>query len=757
MQPVLHYLREIEEQLATGLATEHSHRAALQRLVHALGKDVLATNEPARTACGAPDYIVTRAGTIIGYIEAKDLGADLNQVERSEQLARYLDGLPNLILTDYLEFRLYHGGRFAMDARLARLDAKGALCPDATGPVALARLFDSFFTAAPPPMATPQNLAQRMAATARLLCEVIGRVLEDESETGGLHGQLEAFRRVLLHELEAAQFADMYAQTICYGLFAARCNHKDARGPFTREAAVHELPETNPFLRQMFGHIAGPELDTRLAWAVDQLAQMLDRADMGEILRDFGRRTRQEDPVVHFYETFLAAYDPSLRETRGVYYTPEPVVSYIVRSVDGILKRDFGIEDGLAATDKVPVYETHVPNGSRTSKAVRKKVGEVHKVLILDPAAGTGTFLHGVVDQIHETVVTKRGKGIWNGYVSEHLLPRLFGFELLMAPYAVAHMKLGIQLAETGYAFQSGERLRVYLTNTLEEAFELGGLPLFAHIIAEEANAAGRVKTRHPVMVVLGNPPYSGHSANKGAWIAHLLRGTDTTSGERTGNYFEVDGQPLGERNPKWLNDDYVKFIRFAQWRIERTGYGILAFISNHSYLDNPTFRGMRQSLMETFDDIYLLDLHGNAKKKEVAPDGSKDENVFDIQQGVAIGIFVKRKNGPKRRLALVRHADLWGARELYERTPDGAPRLVGGKHRALYDSNVKSTKWTRLKPESPFYLFVPQDTKRLEEYKAGRSIPKLMPVNCVGIVTARDVARRYGAGLRRIFSIARP
>ena len=737
MQQISKYLDDIEKQLGTGRATEHTHRPALQRLIESLQPGILATNEPTRVACGAPDFIVTKQGVTLGYIEAKDIGTDLSQAERSEQLARYFDGLPNLILTDYLEFRLYHSGQQAGEARLARVEPSGKLRAAVGGSDAFAQLIATFFASHFPDMTTPKDLAARMASTARLLRVVIERALGVESEVGALHGQLEAFRRVHLHDLEPAQFADMYAQTICYGLFAARCNHKEARGPFTRQAAVYELPETNPFLRQMFGHIAGPDLDLRLAWAVDHLVQLLDRADMAEILRDFGRRTRQEDPVVHFYETFLAAYDPSLREARGVYYTPEPVVSYIVRSVDAILRQDFGIEDGLASADKVPVYETHA--GKRGGKPKRRTNGEVHRVLVLDPAAGTGTFLHGVVDLIHDAVVRKNGKGAWNTYVSAHLLPRLFGFELLMAPYAVAHMKLGIQLAETGYTFQSGERLRVYLTNTLEEAFELGGLPLFAHIIAEEANAAGRVKNDYPVMVVLGNPPYSGHSANKGEWIANLMRGLDTTTGARTANYFEVDGQPLGERNPKWLNDDYVKFIRFAQWRIEKTGYGVLAFISNHGYLDNPTFRGMRKSLMDTFDDIYVLDLHGNTKKKEIAPDGSKDENVFDIQQGVAIGIFVKRKNGPKRHLAIARHADLWGVREVREKAKDGSRRLTGGKHHVLYDSDIRTTKWTRLKPEAPFYLFIPQDTKRLHEYEAGWSVADIFPVNSVGIVTARD------------------
>ncbi|KKK50934.1 hypothetical protein LCGC14_3120060, partial [marine sediment metagenome] len=306
---------------------------------------------------------------------------------------------------------------------------------------------------------------------------------------------------------------------------------------------------------------------------------------------------RQEDPVVHFYETFLAAYDKSLRKSRGVYYTPEPVVSYIVRSIDEILKKDFNCPDGLA--DKTKIKAEFSDSTSKTGKTKR----EVHRVQILDPATGTGTFLYETVNQIYNTLASNRGS--WSGdmgYVAQHLLPRLYGFELMMAPYAVAHLKLGWLLKETGYSFSSNERLRVYLTNTLEEA-ELVAGPLLAMAsqIALEANAASTVKTECPIMVVMGNPPYSGHSANKNQWSKDLIKKKLPIKGGAPG-YFECDGKSLGERNPKWLNDDYVKFIRFGQYRIEQTGYGVLGFITNHGYLDNPTFRGMRQSLMSTFN-----------------------------------------------------------------------------------------------------------------------------------------------------------
>lgn len=701
------YLAQIEQALKAGNATEHTHRPALKALLESLEPGVTATNEPKRIKCGAPDYIVTRGDIPLGYIEAKDIGISLGEVESGEQLKRYRDSLANLILTDYLEFRWYIAGEHRLTARLATPDKAGKLKLSPDGVQQLDQLLEGFFRADIPVVNSPKELAVRMAALARLMRSIIERTFTEEGERGTLHSQMEAFQKVLLRDMTAAQFADMYAQTICYGLFTARCNATPGEH-FTRAHAAYDLPRTNPFLRKLFGHIAGPELDERIVWAVDDLAELLARSDIAAILENFGKHTRQEDPVVHFYETFLAAYDPKMREARGVYYTPEPVVSYIVRSVDAILKNDFKLPQGLADASKVKLKR---PVKLTKKGETKYATIETHKVQILDPATGTGTFLYGVIEQIRQAF--QGNKGMWPGYVAEHLLPRIYGFELLMAPYAVAHMKLGLQLRESGYDFATDERLRVYLTNTLEEAHEMTGLPLFTQWLAEEANSAAHVKQDAPIMVVLGNPPYSYESENTGKWISQLIR-----------DYYQVDGKPLDERNPKGLQDDYVKFIRFAQWHIEQTGYGILAFVTNHGYLDNPTFRGMRQSLMQTFDDIYILDLHGNSKKKEKAPDGGKDENVFDIQQGVGIGIFVKRQ-GAKKQAATVRHAELFGLRE--------------GKYQWLWEQDLAGTKWQTLQPNAPFYLFIPQNEILREEYERGWQITKIMPVNSVGIVTSRD------------------
>lgn len=725
------YLAAIQKELALGNSTEHTHRPALKNLLESLSDEIIATNEPQRISCGAPDFIIMRDEIPIGYVEAKDIGVSLDRAETSEQLDRYRESLGNLILTDYLEFRWYVRPRrlkanefpvaeHRLTARLARMAKDGRLRLQPDGEQQLNELLNGFLSAEVPTVQSPKELAIRMAALARLIRHTILRAVSQEDETGSLHQQMEGFREVLVHDLTQDQFADMYAQTICYGLFAARCNVTDSER-FTREHAAYDLPKTNPFLRKMFNHVAGPDLDDRIAWAVDDIAELLNRADIDAILADFGKRTRREDPVVHFYETFLAAYDPKMREARGVYYTPEPVVSYIVRSIDHILKTDFRLTAGLADSSQILIK---TPG--------RKGKTNTHRVLILDPATGTGTFLFGVINLIFDSF--KKDLGMWPGYVSDHLLPRLFGFELLMAPYAVAHMKLSLQLEQTGYDFRTDERLRVYLTNTLEEAHEVSKLPLFTQWLADEANEASKIKEEAPVMVVLGNPPYSGHSVNVGTWIVDLLKGTNTESQ----GYFEVDGRPLGEVQVKWLHDDYVKFIRFAQWRIEQTGYGVLAFINNHGYLDNPTFRGMRQSLMNTFDDIYLLDLHGSSKKKEAPPDGLRDENVFDIQQGVAIGLFVKRANAHNKP-ATVRHAELWGVREVYEENPNGERVLVGGKYKWLSQNELSTTEWERLEPESPYYLFIPIDARISEEYKGAWRLRDILPQNSVGIVTARD------------------
>lgn len=756
-QDYLKKLREIAEHADT--SNELSFRPALnlflEGLSEALGKKEMSViTEPLRKAFGTPDYkLKTGKDFIIGYIEAKGLSSDVQALSTSEQIERYCAAGQRLILTNHLEFVLYDFVLNEKESPVIRVDQvklfdkKDLLAGKMPHPAdidSLRKLFDRFVREARPEVDGACGLAKRMANIAHIIRDSICFSFENNTASSTLRDLHKAFQEILIPDLKThlpanergnkiiPSFDDMYAQTIVYGLFAARCNHK---GPvqFTRRMAAYDLPKTNPFLKKLFEQIAGPEIeDDPFCWAVDDLAHLLDAVDMCAVLRDFGRRSQREYPVVHFYETFLKEYDPKLRVARGVYYTPEAVVSYIVRSIDCLLKMKFNRPKGLLDEN----------------------------ALILDPACGTGTFLYTVINHIREQF--KDNKGKWSGYVEKHILPRIFGFELLMAPYAVAHMKLGLQLVgadmpeevrnDWKYDFSGNQRLGIYLTNTLEEAFKKSE-KLIASWISDEAEAAARVKKEEPIMVVLGNPPYSGHSANRSEYTMEIWqeekwvgRGSNrkrviitykkpknkiikTWIGHLIQHYYQVDGESLGERNPKWLQDDYVKFIRFGQWRIEKTGKGILAFITNHGYLDNPTFRGMRQHLMKSFTDIYILDLHGNAKKKEKCPDGTKDENVFDIQQGVAIGIFIKEEG--KKVPVRVHHAHLWGICETSDKR--------NGKYPYLFSHDVENTEWTELKPQAPFYLFTPQDTKLLEEYTKGWKITDIMPINSVGIVTSRD------------------
>jgi predicted helicase len=652
---------------------------------------------------------------------AKDIDKDLDDKETQKQTARYVDGLGNVLLTDYLEFRWYlnDSKKPVHTVVLAEIKAKKIIPIDGRDESLVSLLKEFITTEDARTVKSAKELAKRMANLAKIIREIILNAL-NLPESTQLHETMKSFADVLIHDMSEDQFADMYAQTISYGMFAARVNHNIGKSKFERMTAGYDLPKTNPFLRQLFNTIAGPDLDESITWAVDELANLLHHADMEGILKDFGKRTRQEDPVVHFYETFLAAYDPKLRESRGVYYTPEPMVSYFVRSVDHILKTEFGLEKGLADATKInniaPPFQGGVgvvdsgkektpaqpPPNSRLEKA-----GDLHKVLILDPACGTGTFLHGVIDQIHENF--KGNEGAWDSYVSEHLLSRIFGFELLMAPYAIAHLKLGLQLKEFGYKFGSDERLRVYLTNTLEEAFHADEKLPLTNWLAKEANAANEVKRDLPIMVVLGNPPYSNFGMmNKGKWIKNLLQEYKEGLNEKKIN----------------LDDDFIKFIRFAHWRIERTGSGILAFISNNTYIDGITHRRMRQELLKTFDRIYIVNLHGSTNKKETTSDGFIDENVFDIRQGVAIGIFVKLPGGLSEGKKIL-YKDIRGNRKT--------------KYEILLSHDISNTKFTQVKPSNENFFFYPTEENLTEEYSSFTSLSLIIKEYISGVQTKKD------------------
>lgn len=620
---VQNYIDKLNTRFKTGISREHSYRGDLQNLLENIATDVLVTNEPARIACGAPDYIITKRNIPIGYIEAKDIGADLNSKSHKEQFDRYRQSLNNLIITDYLTFQLFRDGEFVTSISIGQIQGN-KIIGKPENYSEFTTLTKDFCTYVGQTIKSASKLSKMMAGKARLLANVIEKALlpaDTENQTNEpndetLYDQYKSFQQILIHDITEKTFADIYAQTIAYGMFAARL-HDTSLDDFTRQEAAELIPKSNPFLRKLFQYIAGYDLDDRIKWIVDALADIFRATNVSELLKDFGNTTQQNDPIIHFYETFLSEYDPALRKSRGVWYTPSPVVNFIVRAVDDILKTEFGLPQGIADTSKTKI---------KVDVQGTKVEQEVHKVQILDPMTGTGTFLVEIIKLIYKQFEGQQG--IWNNYVEKHLIPRLNGFEILMASYAIAHLKLDLLLTETGYKPTKDQRFRVYLTNSLEEHHPDTGT-LFSNWLSSEANEANYIKRDTPVMVVIGNPPYSVSSSNKSPWIEKL-----------TADY----KKDLNEKNIQPLSDDYIKFIRFGEHFIEKAGEGILAYISNNSFIDGIIHRQMRKHLFETFDKIYIIDLHGDAKKKETAPDGSKDDNVFDIMQGVSINIFVKKR-----------------------------------------------------------------------------------------------------------------
>ncbi|MBM4146065.1 MAG: DNA methyltransferase [Nitrospira sp.] len=685
------YLKKLTETSTRGDAREESYYPVLKGLFDEYcssisKKNIYITPQPKKTEAGNPDFRVWDGKQhITGYIEAKDPTIEnLDKIEETEQLKRYLHTFPNVILTNFFEFRLYRNGVRTDKVLIGRpyVVHKLKTTPPAEKEPEFLQLLEKFFSFSLPKVYDAKNLAIELAKRTRFLKdEVIAQELKEEENIGKgfIRGFYKAFKDYLISSLTEDEFSDLYAQTITYGLFAARTRSENG---FNRKLAYDNIPQTIGVLRDVFQFVSLGTLPWQMEWIIDDISEILSVTDVSKILHQFFHEGKGKDPIVHFYETFLSEYDPKTREMRGVYYTPEPVVSYIVRSLHTILKEQFKRPDGFA--DK--------------------------NVTVLDPAAGTLTFLAETAKLAVDEFISKYGEGGKENFIKEHILKNFYAFELMMAPYAVGHLKMSFLLEELGYRLQKDDRVKLYLTNTLEmEELAQTELPGMASL-SEESHLAGKVKKEQPILVILGNPPYSGHSLNIGNWISKEIK-----------TYHKVDGKPLGEKNPKWLQDDYVKFIRFAQWKIDQEGEGILGFITNHSYLDNPTFRGMRKSLMETFDEIYILDLHGNSLKKEKCPDGSKDENVFDIQQGVAIALFIKKRGRKKAIL----HSEIWGRRE--------------DKYNWLTQNDLTTARWKPLSPKSEFYLFVPRDERLSKVYETYWKITDIFPVNSVGIVTSRD------------------
>lgn len=689
---------------------------------------------------GRPDFILYYRDSPHGYIEAESIDSNLKKLTGHAKLQNdnYRTNLDNFLLTNHLDFELWHQGELISTASLP--DPRNGYDEPTEREIAnLTLLLDKFFGSPNitlPALKDPKDLAQALARRTRQLNFAIHQTLQIYP-TSYLHALKRSFEAELLPNLSDAEFADLYAQTVAYGLFAARCaiqNDAVAEKKFDRLHATQFIPASNPFLAELFQQITSRNLDADIRWITDDIARLLQAAPYVSIRSHSKSSTHREDPVIHFYESFLAAYDPKLREQRGVYYTPEPVVSYIIRSVDEILVSVFGKKDGLADDT----------------------------VKILDPATGTATFLAQIILHIYSRFRTAGNEGFFSPeYIEKKLVPRLFGFELMVAPYTIAHLKLHLLLKDLCPDYNAKKRLEIYLTNTLEPPQTHPELA-FAQYISKENNAAAAIKANEDILVIIGNPPYSGHSANASKYdrdrpdlgkkkgdltpIGQLLHGQpiilenkkEKIAGDnpKQPNYFQCDGKPLGERNPKWLNDDYVKFIRFSQWRIDRTGEGILGFITNHGFLDNPTFRGMRQALMQSFHEIHILDLHGNDRKKEIDPaTGLKDENVFDIQQGVAIILAVKKKNCTDP--CKVYHKDLFGKRTEKESTARNAA-ITGGKYGWLWENSLKTSEFnnTTTNVVSPYFLYNGSaDTNSTNEL----GVDSLFKTQGWGVATRKD------------------
>jgi predicted helicase len=690
------YLNKIADTTARGDAREESYYEYLSSLIKNIAeefgkKKIDVTTLPKKTEAGNPDFRIWDGKQhITGYIEAKAPDTKLDIVESSEQLTRYRTTFPNLILTDFYEFRLYRNGELIERAAIGRpfIAKKLKTIPPLEKEKEFIELFEKFFAFSLPKSFTASSLALELAKRTRFLKdEVVSEELKEEKEgKGDIIGFYEAFKKYLIAGLTKKSFADLYSQTITYGLFAARTR---ADGEFNRALAFNHIPPTIGILRDVFRFISLGNLPKQMEVIIDDISEVLNAADIRKILRQYYKEGKGKDPIIHFYETFLSKYDPEIRERRGVYYTPEPVVGYIVRSVHKLLKTHFALRDGMASKE----------------------------VTLLDPAGGTLTFPAEAIKQAVQEYTKKYGEGGKSNFIKNQILRNFYAFELMMAPYAIGHLKISFLLEELGYSLQEDDRFKLYLTNTLEmEDVEQISIPGLSSL-SEESYLAGKIKKQKSILVILGNPPYSGISLNKNEWTERLLK--EDIAGAQS--YYKVDGEPLGEKK-LWLQDDYVKFLRFAQWKIHKAGKGIVGMITNHSYLDNPTFRGMRQSLMKTFNEIYIIDLHGNSLKKETSPDGGKDENVFDIRQGVAIALFVKQegKTGCK-----VYHTGIYGLREK--------------KYNRLEKNNVESSGYQEIKPKSPWYFFIPRHTASIQQYLNWPKINEIFPVNNVGIVTARD------------------
>ena len=698
MDKINKYIEELNAQFKTGRAGEEAYRPALKELLEEFSPNIIATNNPKPEDYGIPDYVLSRRtdNMPVSYVETKDL--DDNDLDgnrkNKEQFTRYKEALDCIVFTNYMRFHLYVNGVFAEKVELATMEGDRIVLIE-NNIEKFKSIINTLAQAEPQRITRASRLAEVMANKARIIADVIERVfvVDQESEKTRdqqLFSHYDAFKRVLIKNLEPKKFASIYAQTIVYGLFTA-CYHTPNPKEFDRTKATFLIPKTNPLLRDVFEDVVGSKLDSRIKWIVDDLVEIFRKVGWDKVMREYNNKGQHNDPMFHFYEKFLGAYNPTEKKKLGVYYTPQPIVGFIVRAVDECLKTDFDISKGLAD---------------------HQRIGETHRVQILDPATGTGTFLAEIINLIHGR--NKKYQGAWQSYVSEHLLDRLFGFELMMASYAIAHLKIDMVLQQTGYKHPSDDdrRLNIYLTNSLEKR-DKKLKDAFSYALTQESNQANDIKNSKHIMVTIGNPPYSGESQNVGL------------GEELVSKYKTEPGTATTIRDTKWINSDEVKFIALAQSLIESNeGGGIVGYINPHTYLDGKTFRGMRYQLLRTFDKIYIINLHGNRNTGETKE--SDDENVFDIQQGVCINIFVKNGKKATGELAEVYYYSLYGKKRKE-------------KYEYLDDRSLADIDFVRLNPEPPYYFFIPKDFSESEDYQNGFAINELFVKGGVGMCTKRD------------------
>ncbi len=724
---------------------EHTHRTALQNLLQAIKDNqdkqnkISIKQEPNndKEGRGAPDFLITKDFLTLGYIENKRVNANLDNIITSDQILKYTKLSPNIILTDYLRFILLSLNDkneiiICKEVKICSLDEIKSIVKNQslldTKTQELNELFSIFFSKIPNPINSALDFANHLSLRTRILKDEL--LLSSKNET--LLSLFNTFKETLYKELSYEEFCDSFAQTLTYSLFLAKLNNDTAK-EIDLNNAKKFIPKSFPLIRSMSGFLDDSfENLENIKWLLEEIINIINHIDITSIIKELNKTSEKDlfnrsilsthkDPYLHFYETFLASYDPKLREVRGVYYTPAPVVIFIINAIDEALKQDFNHKKGL-------------------SEALDKNI------TLLDFATGTGTFLLEAFRKALEPI----SKNSVN-YNPKALIDKFCGFEFLIAPYTIAHLKISQSFKEEfNSPLNDDESLKIALTNTLYSKSiskeQNDQNTLFTLIdLTREFKKAQKIKEEQ-ILIITGNPPYSGASSNKGLYedeikISYGLEPSKANLSKEQKKYINLYFQEKtkqntstfkaiyekhkleNEKNPKWLLDDYVKFIRFAQSKIDSQENGIFAFISNNSFLDNPTFRGMRYSLMQSFDKIYILNLHGDTRKKEKAPDGSKDDNIFDIMQGVSINIFIKQNSKVKN--TKIYYHDLYGKRK--------------DKYEFLYENDLNSIKWTLVKNNEPFYLFLPQNNDLLEEYNKGISVKDMFMLSGVGICSKRD------------------